>query len=239
MEERNVPEIEISISFLLKVARKFWIVLLLATIIMAGVGAGYTAIFEHDRYVATASFWVNSTNGNVGQSEALGAAQMAANYSELATKDILLRSAVERGELSTRWNCSEETAVQTLRSMVSVGKSSDTSLIFNISVSSGNAEMTLDAITAVQYSMIEVVAKVNGDETGTEAYIDLVGEVLSLSDVGHIGKSYKRNVAVFAAAGLFLSYLVCFFIYTSKKQANEQTGEQTDEQIIPREENDR
>ena len=206
MEQEKAYGNEISVSFLLGILRKFWIILLVATILAGALGAGYSRIFGKDTYTATASFWVNG-DGKLNQAETMGAAQMATNYSELATKDILLRSAVKRGELAAKWNCSEESAVARLRSMISIGKSNVDSL---------------DAITAIQYSMIEVIAKVNGDDSTATSYVSLVGEVLSLSDVRHIGISYQRNIAIFAVIGFFAAFAVCAILVNVKEKKKAQ-----------------
>ena len=67
-----------------------------------------------------------------------------------------------------------------------------------------------------------------GDALG----VDLVGEVLSLSDVRYIGVSYKKNVVLFTAAGFALAFACCTAIEVlraNKQSADEKSREQVQE----------
>ena len=213
MENELAYEREFDLITLWRIFKKFWIIILIATVAFGGVGIMYTKLFKSDVYVGTAYFWVNGSGDNLSSSSTMGAAQMATNYAELANKELLLRQAVKNNTLDKTWGITEDSAVAVLKSMVSSGKSFDESFIFYVRISAPDREMAYEAISAIQHTMVEVVAKLNGDNTGAKAadYITLVGEVYSKEDISVSSPSLLKNSAVFAIAGFLASYLAVFF----------------------------
>ena len=208
-------EIEFEAITLWRAFKKFWILILCITVLFAVAGGFYTKLFVKDRYIGTASFWVNGSTGSVSSAATMGAAQMATNYIELVDKDILLSRAVQNGDLGTLWGCTEDVAISRLRSMLGAGKNSAESFIFTVSAVSYDPKTAYEAISAVQYAMIEVVIEVNGDTASTSStdYLTLVGEVHSRDDIKMISRSYTRNAAVSALVAFVVSFAVCLFLY--------------------------
>ena len=224
MENELAYEREFDLITLWRIFKKFWIIILIATVTLGGVGVLYTKLFKSDVYVGTAYFWVNGSGDNLSSSSTMGAAQMATNYAELANKELLLRQAVKNNTLDKTWGITEDSAVLILKSMVSSGKSFDESFIFYVRISASDREMAYEAISAIQHTMVEVVAKLNGDNTGAKAadYITLVGEVYSKEDIRVSSPSLLKNTAIFAIAGFLASYLAVFFYdsYSARERAS-------------------
>ena len=218
--EVRIGEREFDLGLFLRVFKRYWILLLVVTMVFGVVGAVYTFLYEDDVYQGSVSFWVNGASNNVSQSATMGAAQMATNYAELVNKDMLLRRAVQNDALNEKWSCSEDDAVKAIKSMISAGKSSADSFVFSVSIRYTDADVVYDAISAVQYAMVEVVAEVNNDYSGTGStkYITLINEIHSPDDVVKNGRSYLANVILAAIGAFVVCYIVCFIIVLGNKK---------------------
>ena len=213
--ENKMTKNEFDIKTLLRVLVAFWLVIAIVTVLGGVIGGGYSLLSDKTTYTSYASFWVNANSvGGVSQSSTMGAAQLATNYVELADTTALLTRAVKDGNLAAKWNTTEDSAVKTLGSMISAGKTDADSLMFTVYIRSGNAQMTYDAISAVQQSMITVIEEVNGDSE-----VVRVAEVYSMDDVYASRPSALKKALIGAAAGFVLSYAICFAIYVFDKRA--------------------
>ncbi len=226
MEKKMKKTNEIDVKTLWRVLVAFWLVIAIATAIGAAAGGAYSLLRDKTTYTAYASFWVNArSTGGVSQSSTMGAAQLATNYVELADSTALLTRAVKDGNLAAKWKTTEVGAVKTLGSMISAGKSDIDSLMFTVYIRSADPNMTYDAISAVQQSMITVIEEVNGDSE-----VVRVAEVYSMDDVYTSRPSALKKVLVGAAAALLLSYAACFVIYLldgRARNSDELAGELT------------
>jgi capsular polysaccharide biosynthesis protein len=236
MENELQYEKEFDLITLWRVFKRFWIVVLAVTVAFGAVGALYTVLFKHDSFVGTAYFWVNGSGDNPSSSSTMGAAQIATNYAELANKELLLRQAVKNNDLGATWGVTEDQAVSMLKRMVSSGKSFDESFIFYVSVTATDKRVAFEAISAIQHTMVEVVARVNGDNTGAAAtdYITLVGEVYSEQDIRVSSPSVIKNIAIFALGGFVVAYIIVFFIDSYKGRSekvceNEESNSEREE----------
>ena len=207
---------EFDVSSLWRTLKKFWIVLLVATLVFAAGGAVFTHVFTDDEYVGTARFWVNgATNSNTTSSATMGAAQMATNYVNLVLEsDKLLDKAVNDGDLGTKWNVDTKTAKARLSGMLSAGKSDSDSFLFYVKVKSSSRDVTADAIMALQQAVVDEITEVNNAASvDSTAYISMVEWVEDEGDVSRIAKPYLRNTVIAAAAALLIAYVICFIIY--------------------------
>ena len=206
---------EFDVKTLWRVLVSFWLIICIATALGAVAGGAYSLIVDRPTYTGYASFWVNATTSSgVSQSSTMGAAQLASNYVELADGSLLLTRTVKDGELDTKWNCSEDVAVSRLGSMISAGKTTEESFMFTVYIRSGDKQLTYDAIDAVQQTMMNVIAEVNGsDASEAEKYVTRVGEVYSIDDIVASRPSALKKAVIAAAAAFVLSYVVCFIFY--------------------------
>ena len=215
MENSMNKTTEFEIKTLWRVLVAFWLVIAIVTALGAAVGGAYSLLHDKTTYTAYASFWVNAkSTGGISQSSTMGAAQLATNYVELADSTALLTRAVKDGNLTSKWNTTEDNAVKLLRSMISAGKTEIDSLVFTVYIRSGSAQMTYDAISAVQQSMITVIEDVNGDSE-----VVRIAEVYSMDDVYVSSPSLLKKALIGAAAGFVLSYAICFVLYLFDKRA--------------------
>ncbi len=219
-----------NLGSILRACKRFWLIVLICTLVGGLVGLGYTCLFRSDVYTGSASFWVSSDTG-ISQSSTLGASQMATNYMELCEQDILLRRAVKDAELDVKWNCTEDAAVQYLRSVTGASKTNAESCIFSVNVRSGDKKMTFESIYALQYAMVDIV-----DDLSLAEYsggrVTLVGEVLTESDVYLTKPRYLRNSVISAAAAFVLSVAACVAIEVkNENKLLKSAGEENEEQI--------
>jgi capsular polysaccharide biosynthesis protein len=204
---QTVKENEVSLALVIKAIRKFWLLMLIVTVVFAAVGAAYTYFLKADYYKASSSFWVK---GNNISSNAL----MAANYAELIDTDSLLRRAVSNKDgissglpLNEQWNCSVDDAVRTLRSVLSSTKSSEETCIFTITATSTNRKVAYQAIDAVQYALSGYIAQ-ELDPDGNFP-IQILNQVHSIEDVTVVKRPFMKNTVIFGVIGAFISFAVC------------------------------
>ena len=215
MENKMTKTHEFDLKDLWRVFLSFWLIIAILTAI-GGVGGGvYSLLTDKTVYTAYASFWVNAKSvGGVSQSSTMGAAQLATNYVELADTTALLTRAVKDGDLASKWNTTEDRAVKTLGSMISAGKTDSDSIMFTVYIRSGNAQMTYDAISAVQQSMITVINDVNDD-----GEVIRVAEVYSMDDVYVSRPSAIKKAVIGACVGFVLSYALALVVFMLDKRA--------------------
>ena len=208
---------EFDVSSLWRTVKKFWVILLVATLVFAAGGAVFTHMFVEDEYVGTARFWVNgATSSNTTSAATMGAAQMATNYVNLVLEsDELRKTAVETGDLATKWNVDTKTAISMLRKMITAGKNDDESFLFYVRVQSTSKEKALEAIMALQEAVVIHITTDANDAPiiDSSAYITRVSSVEDEEDIATISRPYLRNTVIAAAAALILAYTVCFILY--------------------------
>ena len=220
METREtIKENEINIGLVLIAVKKFWYVLLIATLLLGIIGAAYTYLFKSDSYTASSSFWVNGGGTSNISSNAL----MASNYTELIDTDGLLRRAVSNKDgistgkpLNEAWNCTVDEAVRRLRALMSASMTSDDTCIFSITVRSTNKEVAYQAIDAVQYALPGYIAD-ELDQNGNFP-IQMLNQVHSIEDVTLVSRPVLRNAAIFGAIGALLSLGFCILVAIYKPE---------------------
>ncbi len=215
MENKMTKKYEFDLKALWRIFVAFWLMIAIVTATSGIIGCVYSFLTDKTVYTAYASFWVNAKSaGGVSQSSTMGAAQLATNYVELADSTALLTRAVKDGELASKWNTTEDSAVKTLGSMISAGKTDADSLMFTVYIRSGNAQMTYDAISAVQQSMITVIGEINDD-----GEVIRVAEVYSMDDVYVSRPSTLKKAIIGACAGFVLSYALAFALSMLDRRA--------------------
>ena len=209
MEANEVMEKGLTFGLIFKTIKKFWIIILIATVLFAAIGGGYTLLFKENYYRASASFWVKGNNTSYN-------ALMAANYSELVDTDSLLRRAVSNKDgistgkpLNEEWNCSADEAVRVLRSVLSSSKASEETCIFTVTAASTNREVTYQAIDAIQYAYAGYIAE-ELDPDGIFS-IQILNQVHSIEDVSLVKRPIIKNTVFFAIIGFIASLTACIF----------------------------
>lgn len=221
-------EYSFNLGTVLTALRKFWLMILVVTVVAGLLGLGYTLVFRSNVYIGTASFWVSSDTG-ISQSSTLGASQMATNYMELCEQDILLRRAVKDGSLDEKWNCTEDDAVAYLRSVTGASKTGSDSCIFSLSVRASSPKLAFEAIYALQYAMDDIVSELSQDNLGG-GHITLVGEVLTERDITVSTPNYLRNSLLAALGGLLVALVVFTAVEVRKEsKQNKVSTEESEE----------
>ncbi len=210
-------EMEISISMLLKVFRKFWFVMAIATVVLAILGGAYSAIFQKTEYRTTSRFYVKNilTTSPVSEANFAAASRVADSCVDISKTDFLAEKAVEKHKLHDYFQCPKSTAVKYVKSMVSAGKRSVDSPEFYINVSSGNRDHAYKVALAIQDIMQDVVNDITSKASNstTTPEILIVQKISTESDVSVIEPSALKLIVIGALAGLLISYIVCFIIY--------------------------
>ncbi|MBQ8371504.1 MAG: hypothetical protein IJX38_02305 [Clostridia bacterium] len=231
----NTVKNEFEVKTLLKVLVRFWAIILALTVVLGAVGFAYTSLTNRTVYVGKATFWVKTGDGYAQTGEA---AQLAANYTELARTDALCRLAVKMDDLVAEWGVNDEdAAVSRLRSMMSADKSDEDSLSFTVYVRSYDQNETLTGTRAIQQAMLYLIAEINGVDIGSNPenlpessgndYVLLMDQVRSSHDISATGTRSVLKYTVFGAAiGFVIGYAIAFILYMFKKKAyDEQTVE--------------
>ena len=211
MEATNeVKNNEVNLGLVINTVKKFWIVMLIATVVFAAIGGLYTHLFKADYYRATASFWVkgNNTSNN---------SLMAENYAELVDTDGLLRRAVNNVDgistgkpLNEQWGCTVDEAVRTLRAVLSSAKNSENTCIFTITATSTVKDVAYQSIDAVQYALSGYISE-ELDPDGNFP-IQILNQIHSVEDVTVVKRPFLKNALIFGIVGALLSFGVCVVI---------------------------
>lgn len=221
---------DFSIKSLWRVLLSFWLIICIVTALAGAAGAVYSLALDRTSYIGYASFWVNATStGGITSSSTMGAAQLASNYVELAASTSLCTRAVKDHALDAKWNLDEDTAVKTLDSMISAGKTDPDSLMFTVYVTAYNKQVAYEAIDAVQQSMLNVIQDVNGDSD-----VLRVTEVYSIDDIVSSRPSILKKAIVAAGVGFLVSYAACFlyFVLDKRVKRTEQLEEAFDTDVV-------
>lgn len=214
---------EISFSVLFKVLKKYFVVVLIATIIFGVIAGAYSALFQKTKYTAKSEFLVKNilpTAGYINPQMIETAAYIASTCVEVSTKDILAKRAVREHELDKYFQCPESEAVKYVMSMISASKSDIDSSIFSITISSLNADHTYRVMLAVQDVMPDVVKTVTtADENSVSApSLSLVTSVETEKDIRVVTPSLRNMVVFGAAIGAVISYVAMLIIYINDKK---------------------
>ena len=204
MEKEN--EREINLSFLWTVFKRgaLWIISV-ALLVSIAVGA-YTVAFMKDSYSATFGFWVTNATGTAHTSTTLSAAaQIATDSTMLVKTNKTVKRVVQEGGLAKYFGCDEELATNRVMSMISASKPSETSLIFNVKITSSNKEDALAVAKAMQDSLPFIIEEVN-NLPATSSFVRIISEVDTISDVRTHSPSLLSNVMLSAVISAMLAY---------------------------------
>lgn len=228
-EINETKHTEITMSELFSALKKFLVLIIAATVIFGAAAGVYAGLFVKTKYTAKIEFNVVNLlpeNEYITDSMLAAASDIAWTCVEMVDKNVLLEEAVTRHKLDEYLGCDKSTAISSVARLISADKSSDTSSIFSVSVTSLNADLTLTVIQAIQDVMPDVVTELYKltDDSVVCTTIKLVTRVYGIEDVRTVNASVLKYAVIGALIGAVLSYAIAFVIYiTDTKVYDEST----------------
>ena len=222
----NSTSKEINLAFLMRVLKKCWIFVLIATVVFGAVGALYTVYTDKPVYQGTASFYVNNVPASqqyVSQAQTSAAISIALSCVEIADQDSIVRQAVLAHNLTQKLGFTNDEAginkcVLAVRSMITAKKGESNTVIFYITVSSTNKNITYEVIQAMQTEFPNCLSTVMGmNQVASTPMLKVVGQVQSELDLKVKSESPLKTAAIGAMIGAVACYAVFFCIYLKKE----------------------
>lgn len=197
----NNKEFTIDLSVFLKILQKNILPMLLATILCAGIGFGYTEFFMDSRYKASAMIIVNNKvadSNSFNSSEITAAQELAEVYSIIIKSNTVLGKVIDNLGLSSTY--------ESLKSTISVSSVNSTQII-EISMTSTNPNYCKKVITEIVKVAPPVIADTMVMGNGS---IKVVSESKLANNGNPIGPDATKNAAIGAVIGLVISLVIVF-----------------------------
>lgn len=216
---------EITLGYLFGVLKKSLIVMIIAAVVLGALGAVYAKFLTKPTYRATAGFWINNTTADAdytSTAQTSAASDVASSCVELASTDKPIRAAIKKHGLVEKLGYSSEgECVDAIRKMINAYKEEETSLIFYVSVTSPDPDVSYDVVVAMQDIFPEIIKTLYGfqHDTNRGEFVSVVDEVVDKDrDVDVIVKSPVKTaiiMALIAAVIVYVIYLVISLLDTS------------------------
>lgn len=227
--EKEVGKMEIKLSTLWAVFKKFLIVILLSSVLLGVVGGVYTFLFTKPRYSASVEFMVVNVlddNPYIADSMLGAASDIAYTCTEIVNKNVFLSKVVEKHKLGEFFGTSNYEAINKITPMISAESGEEGSSVFTLKVTSDDVDSTFKVISAlrdVMPSVVEEMYKIS-EESSITTTIKPVKDVLSRDDIIVSKASMVKYSAIGFMFGLVVSYAICLFIFVKDtKVYNEST----------------
>lgn len=205
----------ITLGTLIGTLRRFFVVILIATVVFAAVGFGYVKLFTGTTYSASASFYVSNqshSSATVDNSTLNAASSVAADCISLVRDNqVMIGNIVDDQGLDTALGMSRDAARNYVRAHTSASMNGEDSRIITITVNTPNKAHTMEIITALQTRIPdELVSVLKPEESALNLQISPLDEELTSYDVR---QSPVTAAIIGGAVAFVVSYLVCFFIF--------------------------
>lgn len=225
-EAAPAQEREITFSYLFEILKKSALFMLIAAVVIGALAGVYAAFFMAPSYQGTTLFYVNNTpsdQGYISQAQTNAAISLASSCVGMANQDMVVRRAVEVGNLAEELGYEDEdTCVLAVRRMISADKGESGTVLFNVTVTAGSADVALKVITAIQEVMPGVLKDIAGLENPEDTpLLKVVGPVNSLKDITVSRASVISAVIIGAVVAAVAVYAV-FFIKTHYGKSKEE-----------------
>ncbi len=207
----------ITLGTLLGTLRRFFVIILIATVVLAAVGFGYVKLFTGTTYSASASFYVSNqshSSSTVDNGTLSAASSVAADCISLVRDNqVMIGNIVDDQGLDAALKMSRDAARDYVRAHTSASMGGQDSRIITITVNTPDKAHTMEIITALQTRIpdeLVSVLKTEEKESALNLKISPLNEELTAYPV----KSNPITAAIVGGAVAFVvSYLVCFFIF--------------------------
>lgn len=205
----------VTLSTLIGTLKRFVVVILIATVLMASLSFAYVSFLTTETYSASAKFYVSNqaqSSATMDNSTLSAASNVTADCVELIkVSDTMMSNIVDDKELDKVLGMDAQSAKNYIKSHVSASKSGEDSRIFVITVNTPNKAHTAEIITALKESVpSELVSVLKPDESALNLKISSLEPEINVYPV----KDSPFSAAVLGGAAAFVvSFIVCFFIF--------------------------
>ncbi len=152
---------EISLSFLIKILKAAWLMMLIAAVVLGAAVAAFTEFFIPKKYVSSVEFYIINTQAGAEytQMALLSASErLATDYVKIIMSDEVV-SAVSTVAKDKGYDVSESE----IRSMISSQVAAETST-FTISVTTTDPQMSYDIVKAVEEKAPDIIRDITRPE---------------------------------------------------------------------------
>ncbi|MBQ2737918.1 MAG: polysaccharide biosynthesis tyrosine autokinase [Clostridia bacterium] len=213
----NTKEKEITLKTLFDVLKKCYIVMIIASVLLASAAAAFVAVLVKPTYRANATFWVSSSSASydyASQAMTAAASAIASSCVELVSEDLPVRRAVQYGNLTEKLGYENENeCVRAVRKMVTATKKETGSFIFYITVNGERKEDVAEIAMSLKAVMPEVMTdllKLKQNENNASILTSISSP--DEADVITVKTSPIKVFALVAVVVAMLTYLVYFVI---------------------------
>lgn len=219
---------EISFSLLFDVLKKFIVWIAVITVLVGCLAGAYVKLFTRTRYSASSKFNVInvlSSNEYVDPNMLNAAALIATNCVDIIREDRVIATAVDTHRLDKKLGLDRESAIKSVGSMVSAGKSENDSPIFTVTVTTYDMQTTYDVICAIQDVLPGVVENMWTTTDTSKIAIKLapLAETETVNDVREVRRSAIKYALAGMAGAFVVSYAVAFFLYINDTKVYDDT----------------
>lgn len=205
----------ITLNTLIGTLKRFFVLILIATVVFAAAGFGYVSIFTETTYSSSASFYVSnqSNSSSTVDNSTLNAASSVASdcISLVRDNQVMIGNIVDDQGLDVTLGMDRDAARNYVRAHISASMGGQDSRIITITVNTPKKAHTMEIITALQTRIPdELISVLKPEESNLNLKISPLNEELVARDV----KSDPVTAAVLAGGVAFVvAYLICFFIF--------------------------
>ena len=205
----------VTLTTLLGTAKRFFIVILLATVLMAAISFGYVKLFTPLTYSASAKFYVSNQSQSsmtIDNSTLNAASSVTADCVELIrVSDTMMSNIVDSKGLDTLLGMDSVSAKSYVKSHVSASKSSEDSRIFVITVNTPSQTHTAEIMTALKETVpTELVSVLKPEESALNLKISSLETEINVYPVRE--SAFTAGI-IGGAAAFVISFIICFFIF--------------------------
>lgn len=205
----------VTLTTLLGTARRFFLVILIAAVLVAALSFGYVKLFTPLTYSASAKFYVSNQSQSsaiIDNSTLNAASSVTADCVELVkVNDTMMSNIVDSKGLDTVLGMSAQDAKNYVKSHVSASKSGEDSRIFIITVNTPSKAHTTEIMLALKETVpTELVSVLKPEESALNLKISSLETEINVYPV----KSNPITAGILGGAAAFVvAFIICFFIF--------------------------
>ena len=216
--ENQKKEKEITLGYLFNILKKGIVVMIIAAIVCAALAASYAIFIEKPRYKLTATCWVNNTSSEyeyTSQAQTSAAISLAASCVELVSQDMPVRRAVIEGNLVEKLGYENENeCVNDMRKLISASKTTDNTMLFYMTVTSYDPEVSYELMSALQAVMPGVLDEICGLKKleNNAPMITVLSGANAIEDVSMVKTSPIKLGIIAALVAAVIVFIIYFII---------------------------
>lgn len=205
----------VTLTTLLGTVKRFFLVILIAAVLVAALSFGYVKLFTPLTYSASAKFYVSNQSQSsaiIDNSTLNAASSVTADCVELIkVSDTMMSNIVDSKGLDTVLGMDAAAAKNYVKSHVSASKSGEDSRIFVITVNTPDKAYTAEIMTALKETIpTELVSVLKPEESALNLKISSLETEINVYPV----KDNPVTAGILGGGAAFIvAFIICFFIF--------------------------